>query len=72
MAAGGVKEVHTNLISTPAHRLLEQNGIRVAAKEEVPQILNRDRSAMCPIDAQIVDIDSVDECVKLLKERLMN
>ena len=72
MAAGGVKEVHTNLISTPARRLLEQNGIRVAAKEEVPQILNRDRSAMCPIDAQIVDIESVDECVKLLKERLMN
>lgn len=72
MAAGGVKEVHTNLISSPARRLLEQNGIRVAAKEEVPQILNRDRSAMCPIDAQIVDIESVDECVKLLKERLMN
>lgn len=72
MAAGGVKEVHTNLISSPARRLLEQNGIRVAAKEEVPQILNRDRSTMCPIDAQIVDIESVDECVKLLKERLMN
>ena len=72
MAAGGVKEVHTNLISSPARRLLEQNGIRVAAKEEVPQILNRDRSAMCPIDAQIVDIESIDECVKLLKERLMN
>ena len=72
MAAGGVKEVHTNLISTPARELLEREGIVVAASEEVPRILNRDRSDMCPIDAQIVNVESVDECVQILEARLMH
>ena len=70
MTSGGVKEVYTNLISTPARQLFEQAGIPVFATEEVPQILNRDRSDMCPIDAQIVNVASAEECVQLLQERL--
>ena len=72
MAVGGVKEIHTNLICTPARELLEQEHIRVVATEEVPQILNRDHSAMCPIDAQIVNVQSKEECVALLQARLLN
>lgn len=67
MATGGVKEVHTNIISTPAKRLLEDQGILVFATEEVPMILNRDRSSMCPIDTQIADIESIEECVNVLQ-----
>ncbi|MBQ7191540.1 MAG: DUF1893 domain-containing protein [Paludibacteraceae bacterium] len=67
MAAGGVKEVYTNLICTPAKQLLEEEHIPVFAKEEVPQILNRDRSGQCPIDAQLNQINTVDECVQILK-----
>ncbi len=67
MATGGVKEVHTNIISTPAKKLLEGQGIMVFATEEVPMILNRDRSSMCPIDTQIADIESIEECVNVLQ-----
>lgn len=67
MATGGVKEVHTNIISTPAKELLEDQGILVFATEEVPMILNRDRSSMCPIDTQIADIESIEECVNVLQ-----
>ena len=67
MATGGVKEVHTNIISTPAKKLLEDQGILVFATEEVPMILNRDRSSMCPIDTQIADIESIEECVTVLQ-----
>lgn len=67
MATGGVKEVHTNIISTPAKRLLGDQGILVFATEEVPMILNRDRSSMCPIDTQIADIESIEECVNVLQ-----
>lgn len=70
MAAGGVKEVHTNIICTPARELFEKEGIRVFATEEVPMILNRDKSSMCPIDTQIADIESIDECVAVLQARL--
>lgn len=70
MATGGVKEVHTNIICTPAKRLFEQQGILVFATEEVPMILNRDKSSMCPIDTQIADIESIEECVAILQARL--
>lgn len=67
MAAGGVKEVHTNIICTAAYELLQQEGVKVFAREQVPQILNRDRSAMCPIDAQLTQVESVEECVNILR-----
>ena len=67
MAVGGVRELHTNLISTPARELLEKAGIRVFAREEVPAILNRDRSGMCPMDTRIADAETPEECVQLLR-----
>lgn len=70
MATGGVREVHTNVICTPARELFEKEGIMVVATEEVPMILNRDRSSMCPIDTQIADIESIEECVAVLQARL--
>lgn len=70
MATGGVREVHTNIICTPAKKLFEQQGILIFATEEVPMILNRDRSSMCPIDTQIADIESIEECVAVLQVRL--
>ena len=67
MIVGGVKEVHTNLICTPARELFEKEGILVFATEEVPMILNRDKSGMCPMDTQIANIESIDECVAVLR-----
>ena len=67
MATGGVVEVHTNVICSPARALLEEVGIKVYAKEEVPQILNRTKSNMCPIDAQLEGIESIEDCVKILQ-----
>lgn len=67
MVAGGVKEVNTNLICTPAKKMLEENGVRVNAKEEVEMILNRDKSGQCPIDSQLEGIETVEQCVEILK-----
>ena len=67
MAAGGVVEVNTNIICTPARQLVEGENIKVFATKEVPQILNRNKSAMCPIDTQLEGIESVEECVKILQ-----
>lgn len=67
MATGGVQEVHTNIICTPARELLEQEGIKVFAREEVEKILNKDKTHMCPIDSQLEGIETVEECVRVLK-----
>ena len=67
MIVGGVKEVHTNLICTPARELFEQAGVQIVASEEVPQILNRDHSGQCPIDSRLNDAATVEECVEILR-----
>lgn len=67
MIVGGVKQVHTNIICTPARELFEANGVLVFASEEVPMIMNRNRSGMCPMDTQINEVESVEECVAILQ-----
>lgn len=67
MAAGGIVEVHTNVICTPARELLEGEQIKVFATKEVPQILNRDRSGICPMDTRLEGIESIEECVQILQ-----
>ena len=67
MIVGGVKQVHTNIICTPARELFEANGVQVFASEEVPMIMNRNRSGMCPMDTQINEVESVEECVAILQ-----
>ena len=67
MIAGGVKAVYTNLICTPARELLEQAGVELHATEEVPQILNRDRTGQCPIDSRLNDATTVEQCVEILQ-----
>ena len=66
MATGGV-EVHTNIICTPARKLLEGEGIKVFATKEVPRILNRDKSATCPMDSRLEGIETIEECVQILQ-----
>ena len=70
MIVGGVKQVHTNLICTPARELFESKGVQVFATEEVPMIYNRDRSGMCPMDTQIDGIEGIEECVDILQAGL--
>ena len=67
MIKGGVKAVYTNLICTSARELFEQAGVEVHATEEVPMILNRDRSAQCPIDSRLNEASTAKECVEILK-----
>lgn len=67
MIAGGVKEVHTNIICTLARELFDQAGVVIVYQEEVPQILNRDRSGQCPIDSRLNDAETTEECVTILR-----
>ena len=68
MATGGVKKVYTNVICTAARELLEKEGIEVHATKEVPMILNQDKSGQCPMDAKLNDIETVEQCVDILRQ----
>ena len=69
MVAGGVREVYTNLICRSALEVFRKAGIAVHAKQVVEQILNRDRSGQCPIDALLNETDDVEQCVEILQGR---
>ena len=67
MVIGGVKEVNTHLICTPARELLESAGICLDAEEEIPMIMNRNKTGQCPIDSQLNDAQTAEECVDILR-----
>ena len=67
MIYAGVKAVYTNIVCTPAREMFEEAGVVISAKEEVPMILNRDRSGQCPIDSRLNDASTAEECVRILE-----
>ena len=43
-----ISSIFTTLVSRPAKKFLEENGIQIIADEIVENIMTRDRSAVCP------------------------
>lgn len=66
MVLGGVSEVHTNGICTPGKQLLEAAGVKLYYKDEVPYIINRDKTGQCPLDKRLNDIQTAAECLPVI------
>ena len=49
MVLGGFKTVYADIISTPALALLCEAGIETTFAQEVPHIINRDKTGWCPL-----------------------
>lgn len=50
MVLGGFKTVYADIISTPALALLCEAGIETTFAQEVPHIINRDKTGWCPLE----------------------
>jgi iron complex outermembrane receptor protein len=68
MVLGGVKEAATPRISTPALKLFRRAGIKVDYDEEVPLILNRDKSDFCPMEKRCMVSDNPQELLPIITE----
>ncbi len=66
----GVVRVHALLASAPAAAVFADHGIEFSAETTVPAILNRDRSAGCPMEATVAGVDDPQEAVRLLTAKL--
>lgn len=55
-----IKEVKTSLISSPAKKLLEENKIKIEAEQEVENILNKDKTDICPMEKKAMSLDKED------------
>ena len=68
MVLGGVSELYTDAISTPARKLLEENGITVTAAVESANIRNRTGDGICPVEALCADCTTAAECLPRIEE----
>ena len=66
----GVTEVYSRVISEPARKALQDNGIECSFGESVPYIINRRGDGMCPMEQTVLEINDPDEAVTALKEKL--
>ena len=68
--AFGVSRVHGALMCEPAVALLKAHGVPCSSDRLVPQILNRDKSGLCPLEATVKDLSDVPEMVQALRARI--
>ena len=66
----GVKRVHAALMCEPGRDLLKEHGIACSADKMVPQILNRDKSGLCPLEMSVKDLDKVPAMLKAIRAKL--
>ena len=67
MALGKVKEVYADIISEPALKLLNQEGIRTTYGKQVPHIINRAGTGMCPVETRCMLCNTPSECLAEIK-----
>lgn len=61
MVLGGFKTVYADIISTPALALLCEAGIETTFAQEVPHIINRDKTGWCPLETACMELNTVEE-----------
>ena len=63
---GGVKSVYTPLVCTPARDMLEDAGIALVARDEIPYMVNADSTGLCPLEKLLVCATTAEECQVVL------
>jgi len=66
MILGEVKDVYTPLISTPALQLLKKSDIAVEYDKEVPFILNRHQTDLCPLEKRCREGNTAKELLPVI------
>ncbi len=70
MILGGVKELHSDVISNTGLALLQEYKIKVSYGSKVGCIINRTKTGICPIESCCMDCKTPEECLKKIKEFL--
>lgn len=66
--AGGVRQIHADVLSEPALDLLRNSTTEVAYDQLVPHIWNRTHTDWCPVEKCCYPAKTVDECITQIDE----
>lgn len=67
MVLGGIKEVHTNVISEPAAEVFEKHNITFFFDKKVERIINRKGDGLCPMEMLCMDVEEPSEAFEKIK-----
>ena len=65
----GIREVYALLISENAYTYLTSHGVNVTYKTITPNILNRDKSDLCPMEKLSLSLNDYNDGYKVIVER---
>lgn len=68
MALGGIASLHAGIISTPALAMLRQAGVSVSFDAEVPHIINRQATGICPVERLCDGCTTPEQCLPLIEK----
>lgn len=68
MILGGVKRLHTDVISKCAWELISKYNIEVSYGEIVPFIENRNKTGRCPLETRCINSQTAEEALPLIEE----
>ena len=71
LVKGGAREVYARVISSGALEVLRSAGIETSFGEEVPNIINRTGTDICPVEKLTADTSSPDEAYERIKQFLL-
>ena len=66
MILGGIKELHTDIISSKALELFQDSDIKASFIQEVPFIWNRDHTGWCPVETMCSEEKSAEAILPLI------
>lgn len=64
-----INSVYATMISKPAYDYLKQHDVDVFYKTIVPNILNRDKTDICPMEKAVQNIEDPDIAYETLKAK---
>ena len=70
LVKGGAREVYAEVISSGALDVLSRAGVTVSFGKEVPNIINRTGTDVCPVENLTAGTSSPDEAYRLIKDFL--
>ena len=66
----GIKEVFAKILSNPARKVLEENGVPYTYQTLTEKIINRTGTDVCPMEKAVAETDNPDQAYELLKHKL--
>lgn len=65
---GGAKVVYANVMSEGAKALLDKHGIKASTAKITDEIINRDKTGICPMEKAVKELTDPSEMVKAIRQ----